>query len=236
MAELWWAVGGILALAALFGSAEKGGGVLADFLAALHGRGSRVGPSTSPNSLGVIQDDPQSLADSAALDLDVYALARAISSEEGNSPKLQKVAVGWAITNYASGRGIENVLLAGRGPTSGYFARQNARYQVGQDSDGNPQYAHAGKYASTAIDPYQDDVAIATAVLNRSIEDPTGGATNFFSPRVQDVGFDAGKPGYTKDSDEVIADWTAKGLAVVEVPGIDPHELTFFRPGGAANG
>ncbi len=196
-------------------------GALDAVLAKLQGRGSRVGRATHPNTLGVVEDDPQSLADSAALDLGVYALARMISSEEGNSPQAQKVAVGWAAHN-AHGGNLATVLTAGHGDADGHFKAQGYQWTSapGETSKG-------AAYASTARDPYEDDVAIAQAIVNGGIADPTGGATNWFRPGLQDDEFAAGK--VSKDAEGVIASWTAGGLARVDVPGVD--DIAFFKKG-----
>jgi hypothetical protein len=226
---LYLIVAGVIVLSLTDGET----GILSAFLATVQGRGSRVGTRTAVDDLGVVPDSPATLAASAALDIDTYALARMLSSENGNDPAIYKVAIGWAAVNRAGGRGIAEVLLSGHGDTYGHFARQNARYRTGAlDADGEPATAHAGKYASTALDPREDDVAIGKAILAGEIPDPTGGATNFFSPRVQDAGYAAGKPGYTKDAQEVDAAWTAGGLVRVELDGIDARSLTFYKPSG----
>lgn len=253
----WWiwvllAVG--LGLALLFALAmgdpeERGavGNALADLLASITGRGPKRGPSTTPDGLGVIREDPQGLANSAALDLDVYALARMLSSEEGNAPTLYKVAVGFAARNAAHGR-IAEKLLAGKGDAFGFFGRQSARYLTGRwlDAEGDvvdgttpgavPEDAHAGKYASTALDPHEDDVSIATSILSGLLADPTGGATNFFSPRLQDARYETGRA--DRNAADVDAKWRAGGLEPVTVDGVDAFELAFYKPvqGGPAHG
>ena len=217
-------LGALFAVFTLWPSGNAGGGTVADFLATVTGRGSRVGDQTSLDASGVVQDDPQALADSASLSLDQYALARMVSSEEGISPTIYKIAVAHAARNKTGGRPAAT-LLAGTGLGSGHFKAQGYT-----DSDGSK---HAG-YASTASDPYDDDAAIAVGVLGGTIADVTSGATNFFRPQLQDKLYAEGK--VTKDGDTVIAQWTAGGLARVDVDGVDGDELAFFRPGGTASG
>ena len=234
----WWvlaivAVGvGLALLFAFAGSPEEGGPVataLADLLATITGRGPRRGPRTTPDGLGVIREDPRSLADSAAVDLDGYALARALASEEGQSPAPYKVAVAWAIRNESGGR-VADKVLAGHGDSQGFFARQNARYLTGAVlADGSPETAHAGKYVSTALDPHEDDVAIATAVLLGELVDPTSGATNFFNPGLQDDLYETGRS--DKPADAIDSAWRARGLTPVAVEGIDDSKLRFYRHG-----
>ena len=71
-------------------------------------------------------------------------------------------------------------------------------------------------------------VAIATAVLGGTIPDPTGGATNFFDPALEDKLFAEGK--VSTDADALTAKWTAGGLRAVAVEGVDPDTLQFFKP------
>lgn len=211
------AIAAALALAALFG-----GGAMGELLAAIHGRGSRVGPATKPDGLGVIRVDPWGLATAAGLDLDTYAVARMLSSEEGNSPGAYKVAVAFAVVNASSGFPADK-LLAGKGDAAGFFARQDARYSKGGGATG-----HAGKYASTVLDPRADDVTIARAVVSREVADPTGGATNFFRPGLQDDLFADGRT--SKDAATVDASWRAGGLVRVDVDGVG-DDLAFYREG-----
>lgn len=191
-----------------------------DLIAGLTGRGRRVGPRTSLNGAHVVVDEsgapwnPYALAEAATLDVNVYAMARMTSSEEGSSGAVVKRAIAWAVRNHAGGRDhVIEVLLRGSGVASGVFARQDA----------------GGKYASTAQDPYEDDVAVATDVLSAGDDaDPTRGATNFFAPSTQDVLHDRDPERY-KTAEQVDAEWRAGGLEPVAVEGVDPEKLQFYR-------
>lgn len=212
----------IIGLAVLFGT-----GSLDDVLAQINGRGERVGPATSVDGNGVVQADRMSLAQAAGIPLPTYALARMVSSEEGNSPREYKVAVAWAAWN-KWGMGIADGLAAGKSSADGLFKQQAYRYTDGTvDDDGELVVKSAGAYASTAIDPREDDVAIAQSVVLGSPPDPTGGATNWFRPQLQDKLFDQGR--VSKDSADVEASWVSGGLARVEVPSVDVDEIHFFR-------
>lgn len=233
-----WAIASVVGLVLLLfvrGGDEEGGGLLSDFVATITGRGSRVGRATTPNDLGVIEDDPLSLARSAGVDLEIYALARMLSSEEGPSPTVYKIAVGWAAVNAAGGN-VAHKLLAGKGASDGHFASQNARYETGQldPATEDPVTEHAGKYATTAVDPREDDIVIATAILGGALADLTKGATNFYRPRVQDRQYAAGK--VRRSAEQVDAEWRARGLEPLEIDGIDSAELAFYREGGSAVG
>lgn len=196
-----------------------GSGSLDDFVATITGRGGRVGLRTHVDTLGIVEDDPQSLADAAGVELNRYALARMISSEEGNSAVLVKIAVAFAAKNEIGAEGIASRLLSGHGEGQGHFKRQGYRYSGGRGT----------VYASTALDPYDDDVNIATAVIGGTLSDPTGGATNFFRPELQDQQFAAGD--VSNDAEATIALWRSRGLVPVDIDGID--EVMFFRKGGA---
>lgn len=203
-------------------------GVLDDFIALVQNRGKRVGPHAPVNTLGVVPDDPEALADAAGLPLNTYALARMISSEEGTSPALIKIAVGWAAWN-AHGDRIADVLTMGHGDAAGHFKDQSYQW-----TSAPGETSRAAVYASTRFDPYEDDVQIASAIVAGAIADPTGGATNFFRPGLQDKLYARGD--VTRDADSVVADWTSSGLGEVSVPGVDPTEILFFRKGGSASG
>jgi hypothetical protein len=216
------AVWPVLALAAVTLAIFAGhAGVLTEALATLGGRGQRVGDATTPNGLGIVDEDPERLAASAGLDVDTYALARLISSEEGNSSPLEKLAVGWAAWN-AHGPDIAAALTAGKGDADEHFKEQGYSY-----TSAPGKTSKAAAYASTARDPHEDDVKLAQGIVAGTLPDPTGGATNFFRPGLEDKLFAAGK--VSRDGAAVIADWTSGGLAPVDVPGIDPGELAFFR-------
>lgn len=193
-----------------------GRAVLADALAGIAGRGKRVGPRTAMDSRGIVQESPLWLAEEAGLDLPRYALARALASEvRGDAPKEQKLGVGWAIRNHAGGPdGVYRQIMSGsKGEAQGLFARQSAD----------------GRYVATMNDPYEDDVAIAGLVLaGADADDPTGGATNFFSPRTQNV-LHARDPDKYRPAAEIIRRWEGRGMEVVAVAGVDPDEQLFFR-------
>lgn len=104
--------------------------------------GKRVGPATKPGPDGLIREIPSELARAAGLPLEVYALARALSSEHGNDPDPYLRAVAWAIRNKAAekGRSVFAQLTDGLGIAGdGFFGEQKA--------------AAGTKYAATGRDP-----------------------------------------------------------------------------------
>lgn len=178
-------------------------------------RGALVGRKTKVGDEGlcVWADDGEpaeasAIADAAGLELEVCTLARVISSEHGRDATVVKVAVAHAVVNACGHGGIFRRACAG----SLYFGRQDV----------------GGRYASTAQDHYAQHVQIAQAVYDGQLADTTNGATNFFSPRAQRVLHlrDAEK---WKTAEEVDERWRARGLEAVDVLGIDPDLVTFYR-------
>lgn len=202
-----------------------GAGSLDDVLAQINGRGDRVGPRTTPDGMGIIREDPMSLAQAAGLPLPTYALARMVSSEEGTSAREYKLAVAWAAWN-KWGMRIADGLTDGKGDAAGFFKDQSYGYTDGTvDDNGELVVKHAGAYASTRFDPRQDDVAIAQSVVVGSPPDPTGGATNWFRPALQDQQYEKGT--VSKSADDVDASWVSGGLARVDVP--TAPDLNFYK-------
>lgn len=193
--------------------------------------GAIVGPPTTVGGDGLVDADPQELADAAGLDVETYALARCLASEHARDPDLYLVCVGWAVRNKADERGqsVLELLTNGAGTAGdGYFGEQKA---------------NAGtKYASTAHDPNQRHVVAAAAVMSGSTPDPTGGATHFFSPMSQDdlaekaaAGDERFRKYAGKDAAYIMRTWAApgglypQGAVPVVPPGIDGRRLTLWR-------
>lgn len=203
---------------ALGGAAVAGLAVLGNEVRIMVQRGSRVGPKTTAvpdGSGGVVPDDPRALAAAAGMNLDAYALARAISSEHGRDNVSTKIAIAWAVRNAARADGVTlfRKLTHHDGPADGKFSAQDV---------------HPVKYASTRLDPYEQEAQIASAVVAGTIGDPTSGATNFFSPSAQRAAH-ARNPTTTKSPEQVTALWESRGLEPVAVAGTDPDTVTFFR-------
>ncbi len=109
---------------------------------------------------------------------EVECLARAIVSEAGRGEELEQRAIAWAVRNLAAARGQSIASLACRPP-----GRQGERQANGR------RRLFATRQRAT-----QGARRIAREVLTASPgEDPTGGATNFFEPAVQDRLFAAGR-------------------------------------------
>lgn len=162
------------------------GGVIGDvrqtFRDAIAGitQGRRLTRCPYNKTTGVADCDPQQLADAAGLDLDTYALARMISSEEGNSTPAVQALIAHAALNHArlQGTAISAVLLAAKNPAHrGRFGTQKD-LEITLSNGRHP----SDRYASTATDPYAGHAEIARGVQDGSIPDLTGGANQYDRP------------------------------------------------------
>jgi hypothetical protein len=103
---------------------------------------------------------------------EVEALARVIGSEAGSGPINEQRAVAWTVRNHFRAKN-----------KSIYDGEYPWRAQKG----GNPPF-------SSARDANDSHRMLARQVLSSpQSEDPTGGATSFFEPRMQDAFFKAGE-------------------------------------------
>jgi hypothetical protein len=186
----------LVAAAFLLGDGDPVAGV--ENALALATRGPRLSHGTL-RSDGTVAEDIQALADDAGLTLECNSLARLISSEEGMSDTTTQAAVAWAVKNEAARQGISITDLLTR--ATGHYGNQVVNH-----------------YATTAKDPYDRDAQIAQQVLDGTIADFTGGATNF------------DRASGEKDPDAVAAKRMKGGLVLVDVPGADSG-LRFWRYG-----
>jgi len=209
---MWWIVVALVLLLVV-GQGDPIDGVTQIVDEFVYQRGARLTHATYGTD-GVVRADPDQLAALAGVDLNVYAHARCLSSEEGNSPVEIKIAVAWAMWNEANRRGVDMAALmlhARNAMHSGYFGTQK---------DIDPDSSNRGKsdrYASTALDPYQGDVDICLRVQAGTLPDPTGGAQQFDRP--------AGE----SDPAHIAENRIASGAAQVDVPGVDPNVIRFWR-------
>jgi hypothetical protein len=173
-----------------------------------------LGPELRPHALNgrkFVDARPSGLADNAGVSLDVYALASAMQSEESSRPG--RVAVGWAVRNYCrrhrcgvAAQLLKSVLRGRQQPSHGHFG-----------SNESP-----GKWASTAKAPTAATLLLAQDILSESPRspDPTGGASAWDSPELQNRKHAEDPATYTKDADDVAADRVAAGGEEVRVPGV----------------
>jgi hypothetical protein len=204
----WWAWG--LIILGIILIAPSVGLVVLNVLT----RGKRLTTSVLDDN-GDCETSPQDLAAQAsatlnvdAVDVDVYSLARMLASEEESATPATKAALAWVAINVAALRGTTVTLLL--------------THDVNAHGDG--KYGHqAGRWASTATDPYEQDFNIAINCMTGSTPDPTDGAVHFFRPSLQDRLLALGK---VKSSAAAIdAEWGGNGFTV---PGVDSG-ITFYR-------
>jgi len=184
-------------------------------------QGRRLTRCPYDKATGIAPCDPDQLAELAGLDLDTYALARAIASEEGNSSAGVQALVGHAMVNHArlAGKSISQVLLEAKNAEHrGFFGTQKDL----ETTLANGKHP-SDRYASTASDPYEGHAAIAGGVLSGAIPDLTGGADQFDRTESDD------------NPDKVAANRTAAGSELVT--GLDDVEglgdLRFWRKAAA---
>lgn len=203
-----------------FAGDDEESGILGDIRQAVNSavnlvvKGARLSHAPYDTTTGVVPDDPQALADGSGYDLETYALARAISSEEGRSSDFVKLCTGWAIRNRANagaGSIVSLVTHAKYTPHSGYFGTQR------NIESGTPGYNGSDRYCSTANDPYDGDAQIAYAIQTGTLPDPTGGAQYFDRPAGDD------NPAQTA------ANRAAAGLQLAQIDGL-PDSIRFWRP------
>jgi hypothetical protein len=190
------------------GAAVLGGSLLVHWLSRRWGPENRL---HALNERKFVDARPSGLADNAGVSLDAYSLASAMQSEE--STRAGQVAVGWAIRNYCerhrcrvSDQLLKSVRRGRRQPSHGHFASNEA----------------PGKWASTAKPPTAATLLLAQEILSDRprIPDPTGGATAWDSPELQNRKHAEDPLTYTKDADDVAVDRMAAGGEEVRVPGV----------------
>lgn len=205
-----------------FAGDDEESGVLGDIRQAVNSavnlvvKGNRLTHCPYDTTTGVVPCDPQALADQSGYDLETYALARAIASEEGRSSDFVKLCTGWAIRNRAnasSGSILTLVTRAKYAPHSGLFGTQR------NIEAGTPGFNGSDRYCSTANDPYDGDAQIAYAIQTGTLPDPTGGAQYFDRPAGDD------------NAAQTAANRMASNLELAQIDGL-PDSIRFWRPVG----
>lgn len=189
------------------------GAALTTMIADKRGGGPRVTKSTLKD--GIVLEPASKLAALAGVNVSVYALARMLASEHDGDGVPVKTAIAWACVNAARKAKVDVFVLLTRSTkmSPGSFGAQNT-----------------GRYASTARDPRRIDCQIAADVLSWKVADPTGGATQFDSPRAQRALMARAAKGYTKSPEQVAEARRKGGSELVTIPGVDPDYLRFWRP------
>lgn len=203
-------------------------------------RGREFGPLFPADAKGVVRTKPAAMLEAVnqalvaagkrPVSLDVYALARSLSSEHGSGPAELRRWVAWAIRNNAGnapGKIFAKLVNTGSDQSlRGLFARQRVD----------------GRYAATNSGASLEDLEIAREVVEAAkAADPTKGSTNFFSPKAQDALYKralAGDPTAQKikrGADAQRKKWLADGLQSRGYPrGLPSDEVEFFASGKVA--
>jgi hypothetical protein len=122
---------------------------------------------------------------------DVEALARVITSEADGYSEAERTAIAWAVCNRARKRGVS-------------IAQLVCWPACGPCCNGRP--------FSSARDATPTNRELARRVLATSpSKDPTGGATAFFEPRVQDQLVAEHRKGYRFKSEQLRERWAREG-------------------------
>jgi hypothetical protein len=152
----------------------------------------------------VLPPDVQQLADQAGYDPAVYALARVGACEAGGQRQIAKAGVMWVVMNEAARR-RSNVVAVILGSAQAF----------------GPQGQGGRGFVSSSHDPQTIDLTTAQGVVDGSIDDPTGGALNFDSPR-----------SYADPSraDTFAANREAEGKELVTLDGVPESTFRFWRP------
>jgi hypothetical protein len=139
---------------------------------------------------------------------DVLALARTITSEAGDGTPAEREMVGWVVRNRARAAGVSIQKLV-------------CQPECGPCCQGRP--------FSSARSPAAADLGLAMRVLVAPASgDPTGGATSFFEPALQDKWVAEGRPGYKLTASQVRDRWRKEGLVPVATIG----RFETWRKGG----
>lgn len=162
--------------------------------------------------------DPAILAANAGLDLDTYALARMIASEEGDSNDSHQIAVGECARNHASRVGVSISTMLLRSTGKNYSEEANGRFSE----------QGKGKWASTSKAPTRTNVNNAIRVLSGT--DVTGGGIDFFSPSGQIIGLVQGTSRIKISASKYIKRNAKDGLQWTgPIDGINAKKLMVFR-------
>jgi hypothetical protein len=164
--------------------------------------------------------DPLALAAGAGVDPNVYALQRCIESEAGDEALIVRQAVAWAIVNEARAAGrsvLSLVTRAGKKVAGTWVPNPIASGHFGRQSQ--------GRYCASSQDA-GSDFSIASGVLSGDIDDPTGGARQFDSPK--SFGVQGGTT--AAGADATAQRRIAAGNVEVLLPGIPERTIRFWRP------
>lgn len=164
---------------------------------------TKIGPRTvlsGPAGNEIVEVSPLVLAEAAKLDPEIYALGRAIQSEEGNADGATLLAVAEAIRNRAR-------YLASKGKDGSILSL--VTYDPDKTQSGKFGRQAGGRYVATSQDPTERSIQAARVALDQGTN-IAGGAMRFFAPHTQDKGLQAGKE-LKHDAIDLVKKWGADG-------------------------
>lgn len=210
---LWWGLGGAGALY-IFSKLMRPSG-FPGFI-----KRKKVTHSTRDGQ-GYVVQSPKELAAQVGTDVETYSLARVVGSEHDSGNFIEKVSIAWAVRNAARAKG--------------WSITKRLNYVTDIGDTGRYGTQEQGRAFSTARDPTDADLYVATQVLAGAASDPTGGATKFFDPtsqaRKHEQWLKTGEKPRYRSAEELIAKWESDGnVRIANIPGVDAADLIFFRP------
>jgi hypothetical protein len=178
-------------------------------------RGRRLSHSPPLNAAGQVDRDPAYLKADAEqivgrfIEDDAYAIARMLRSEGGSGSPDEKRARAWVARNDAAAHGW-SMLYTIAGPDRLFGRQRGWRYASGED-------------------PWENDLAIAEAVLDGRLLDNTGGAVKFVD--IKSFGAQEGTGSY----ETTLAQWRSEGLSPRKIAGAADDFRVFVRDGGQSD-
>ena len=166
---------------------------------------------------GVVRENPADMASRLGVSVEALSLARAMTSEERAGHEGARVAVGWAILNYARRLGTTITRLVTRS------GKLKSGLPSHPEADGLYSVQALGKYCSTFDQATIPTINQAADILAERIPDPTGGAERFDNPVLQDILAKAkpynpiSKSGY-HTADEVASRRVVEGYVAIAIP------------------
>lgn len=160
----------------------------------------------------MVEAEPRALAAGMQTEPNAYALARVMASE-ATPNELVQTAVGWTVVNYARrhGRTLLKLItdVSGDEIGDGYFGQQAQ-----------------GRYVASSRDTTPELRQLAVDILAGDVDDPTGGAEHFDSPR--SYGAQAGTD--ASGADRFASNRENEGFEMVTLPGVPATTIRFWRP------
>ena len=177
---------------------------------------------------GWVRASPADLARRAGVDIYTSTLARILGSDWSSGTAMEKSLIAFMVLNRLRRRQRAY-------PNAGWTLLKMATHTGDYGDRGLYGSQEHGRYASTARDPTDRDVYVATMVLSGRWPDLTRGADQWFDPESQRK-LRAKKPHLYRTPEEMVTRWTANGRQRVYAnpPGVSTEKMVMFGPSRAA--